>query len=167
MKLKFITPFRKEPGAIASLLNRSYAELLSEKPLHWKPEQANWERYDQEVYSQPDTIGACIFLSRLDSLIIGFGSWDPRQRPHCGLVGHNCILPEFRGKGYGKQQIQEILRRLRRLGIKRAKATTNDDRFFVPAQRMYTACGFREIRRIPWERDPKQMIIEYEKIIGK
>jgi hypothetical protein len=32
---------------------------------------------------------------------------------------------------------------------------------------MYAACGFREVRRIPWDRDPRQRVIEYEKKIGR
>jgi hypothetical protein len=63
-------------------------------------------------------------------------------------------------------QIQEILRRFREMAIKKAKVSTNDLPFFIPAQRMYIACGFREVRRIPWPRDPKQRMIEYEKEIS-
>lgn len=87
--------------------------------------------------------------------------------PAYAIVGHNCILPEFRGKGLGKQQIQEILRRFQTLGIKTARVLTNDHPFFLPAQRMYGAIGFRELRRIPWDRDPNQKMIEYEKEIGQ
>jgi hypothetical protein len=57
--------------------------------LHWKPEQHTWEQYDHEVYRHPETVGACIFLSRLNGIIVGFGSWDPRQTPRYGIVGHN------------------------------------------------------------------------------
>ena len=65
------------------------------------------------------------------------------------------------------QQIQEILRRFRALDVKVAKVSTNDHPYFVRAQRMYIACGFREVRRIPWERNPDQKLIEYEKEIGQ
>ena len=162
MDLEFTSPFDRKPGTIASLLKQAYADLVKSDPLLWKPEQANWELFDREVFGQPESVGACIFLTRLDSRILGFGSWDPRPRPSFGIIGHNCILPEFRGRGFGRQQIQEILRRFREMAIKMAKVSTLDHPFFILAKRMYAACGFREVRRIPWERDPTKRIIEYE-----
>jgi GNAT superfamily N-acetyltransferase len=167
MNLEFTTVLSDKPGTIEKLLNQSYADLLSSDPLFWELEQASWKQYDQEVFSHKETVGKCIFLSRLNGLIVGFGSWDPRLSPRYGLLGHNCILPEFRGKGLGKQQIREILRRFQKIGIQKASVTTNDHPFFVPAQSMYIACGFREIQRIPWNRDSKRMLIEYEKEIGQ
>ncbi len=149
------------------MLKQSYAELLKSDPALWEPEQRNWEQYDDAVFGQPQTCGACIFLTRLDGRVVGFGSWDPRQRPRFGIVGHNCILPEFRGRGLGKQQINEILRRFREKTIETAKVSTGDHPFFVPAQRMYTACGFREVRRIPWDNDSRQRMIEYEKEVAQ
>ena len=108
-------------------------------------------------------MGACLFLTRLDGVLVGFASWDPRQRPRLGIVGHNCILPEFRGRGYGRTQIEEVLRRFKGMGIQTACVTTCDHPFFAPAHRMYQACGFHEVRRIPWDRDPSLMVIECEK----
>jgi GNAT superfamily N-acetyltransferase len=167
MNVEFTTPLDQERGTIVSLLKRSYADVAKSDPSLWETEQMIWERYDHDVFGQPQTVGACIFLTRLDGHIVGFGSWDPRQRPRFGIVGHNCILPEFRGRGLGKQQIQEILRRFRKMAVETARAITSDHFFFVPAQRMYAACGFREVRRIPWDRDPRQRVIEYEKKIGR
>lgn len=166
MKAKFTGMTDLRPGAIAALLRASYVELLK-TDLRWEWEAANWDEYDREVFAHPKTVGACIFLTRLDERIVGFGSWDPRPEPAYAIIGHNCILPEFRGKGLGGQQIQEILRRFRALGIKTAKVSTHDHPLFVPAQHMYIACGFREMRRIPWERNPEQNLIEYEKDVGQ
>ena len=39
-------------------------------------------------------------------------------------IGHNCILPKFRGNGYGKQQIIEILTRLQGKRIKKVVTST-------------------------------------------
>jgi GNAT superfamily N-acetyltransferase len=165
MNAEFTTLTIERPGTIATLLRASYADLLRVDP-RWESELANWDDYDREVFARPKTVGACLFLTRLDKRIVGFGSWDPRQRPAYGIVGHNCILPEFRGRGLGRQQIQEILLRFQRRGIKIAKTSTSDHPFFVPAQRMYSACGFREVRRFPWDRDLCQKLIEYEKEIS-
>ena len=147
---------------IAFMLKHSYANLVESDPEHWGPEVPKWEQFDREVFEHPDTVGSCVFLSWSDDQLVGFGSYDPRQKPALGIVGHNCVLPEFRGRGFGKQQIQEILRRFRAKGISCAKVSTNDYPAFIPAQRMYAACGFQETNRQPWANDASQKVIEYE-----
>jgi len=144
------------------MLKRSYADVLESDPDAWRPEEAKWEQFDREVFNHPDTVGSCVLLSWTNDGLVGFGSYDPRQRPEFGIVGHNCILTAFRGRGFGKQQIREILRRFQAIGIKRAKVSTSDHLFFIPAQRMYTACGFQETGRHSWDVDPSQNVIEYE-----
>ncbi|NIA14643.1 MAG: GNAT family N-acetyltransferase [Nitrospiraceae bacterium] len=148
------------------MLNQSYAELVEAEPELWGAEKDAWSESDRDVFDHPETIGACTFLSWCGADVVGFFSFDPRPRPAYGVIGHNCVLPEFRGQGFGKNQIREIIRRFREMEIKQARVSTNDHPFFVPAQRMYTACGFREIRRVPWGRDPKQNMIHYEMAIG-
>ncbi len=151
----------EKPGAIAQLLRTSYAALLKGDP-RWQQEPARWDEYDREVFAHPETVGACLFLTRVDGYTVGFASWDPRSRPEYGIVGHNCILPEFRGRGLGRRQIEEILQRFRGLEIRTARVMTASHPFFLPAQRMCVACGFREVRRTPWELDPSVSRIDYE-----
>ena len=162
-RLEFATPLGETPGIIAALLKRSYADLVASEPSVWTAQETRWEQYDRDVFEQPMTVGASVFLTRLDGVIVGFASWDPRQRPRLAIVGHNCILPEFRGRGLGREQMQEVLRRFKDMDIQTALVTTCDHPFFAPAQHMYQACGFREIRRISWDCDPGRTVIEYEK----
>ncbi|MEW5826423.1 MAG: GNAT family N-acetyltransferase [Candidatus Bipolaricaulota bacterium] len=150
------------PGTIAALLRASYAGLLRTDP-QWEDEAATWDAYDREVFDSPKTVGACLFLTRLAGRVAGFASWDPRGRPAHGSIGHNCILPELRRRGLGKLEIEEVLRRFQELGVRTAKVSTCDHPFFVPAQRMYLSCGFRETRRGAWERDPSAALIRYER----
>ncbi len=166
MYLRFTSPFEREPGVVAWLLKQSYAELVASDPEHFESELENWEESDRNIFENPHTVGACTFLSWANMDLVGFLCFDPRSRPAYGVIGHNCILPPFRGQGFGKQQINEIIRRFRKAGIKQAKVSTNDHPFFVPAQHMYTACGFREVKRIPWDRDARQNMIHYEMDIG-
>ena len=163
MSLVFTALAGQQPGSIARLLKQSYAGLVSSDPVLWEPEARAWEQYDQEVFQHPDTVGACLFFSRHNDAVVGFASWDPRQAPRQGIMGHNCILPECRGQGFGKRQLEEVVRRFVSLGIQTARATSNDHPFFAPARRMYLACGFGEVGRVPWGRDPDLMLIEYEK----
>jgi len=151
----------QKPGIVESLLEQSYAELLASDAKLWEPERVNWKQYDLDVFNEPETIGASIFFSRMNGRLVGFASWDPRQWPRKGIIGHNCVLPEFRGRGFGKEQIREILRQFSEMGFEKAMVLTCDHPFFVPAQRMYEACGFSEIRRWPWERAPGLILIEY------
>ncbi len=163
MNIAFTSPLEQEPGIIADLLKSSYAELVSAAPQYWRQEVANWEEFDKDVLRYPNSVGACVFLTWADDLVIGLGSYDNRPMPDYGIIGHNCILPAFRGKGLGRLQILEILRRFEKMEILMAKVSTNEHPFFIPAQKMYIACGFREVRRVTWDRNPELHLIEYEK----
>ena len=160
--LEFVGVLGQKPGIVESLLDQSYAGLLKSDAALWEPERANWKQFDHDVFNEPETVGACIFFARMDDRLVGFASWDPRQWPRLGIIGHNCVLPEFRGRGIGKQQVREILRRFSEKMFARALVATCDHPFFVPARSMYAACGFSEARRRPWERAPRLSLIEYE-----
>ncbi|MGD9124835.1 MAG: GNAT family N-acetyltransferase, partial [Desulfarculaceae bacterium] len=113
MELSFTSAFEQERGIIARLLNQSYAGLVQAEPELWEPEKKNWEKFDQEVFENPQTVGACTFLSWCGQDLVGLFSFDPRLRPTYGVIGHNCILPEHRNQGFGKQQIGEVLAHFR------------------------------------------------------
>jgi len=147
---------------VYSLLARSYEEFISANPAFREQWLGDWTRYDEEVFSNPDTVGAAGFVTVVSGTPIGFGSYDPRQGPEWGIVGHNCILPEWRNKGYGRRQVGRILDIFRERGFKKAMVSTCDHPFFVPAQRMYLACGFVETGRRLNEQTPEHRIIEYE-----
>ena len=166
MILRFTSTLDQKPGTIADLLKLSYARLISTEPGVWKQEEENWEQFDRDVFECPATIGTCVFLSWWGDQLVGLGSYDPRQRPELGIIGHNCVLPGFRGKGFGKQQIIKILSLFKALGIGKSKVSTLEHPFFIPAQQMYLSCGFQETKRIPWDCSPGTKEIEYEKKIG-
>jgi len=166
VRLKFSPPQVLEPGTIASILRCCYARLVSSDPELWNPEILEWKQFDKDIYENPETVGDSTFLSWWGKRLVGFGSFDPRQMPDVGIIGHNCILPEFQGRGFGKQQISEILRRFRTVGIANAKVVTLDHPFFAPARAMYIACGFQEERRYPWGTNLQYGFIEYKKSLG-
>jgi len=158
--LKFKSVAGYKPGIILSLLSRSYANL-------WNDDlKKKFTQFDQEVFENPDTVGACAFIACLDNEVIGFASYDPRQGPEVAIIGHNCILPKFQGRGYGKQQVFEILRRLKTKGFKKAIASTGEHPFFKPAQMMYQTCGFRETKRYNDGGDPRYGSIGYEIVLS-
>lgn len=160
-KVEFEPIDQHQRGVLCALLVRSYSELLIADAEHWEPCREEWSQFDAQVFGNPDTIGRCVFVTSVDGEVVGFGSYDPRQKPEVGIVGHNCVIPECRGRGIGKLQIGEILRRFRDMGIRRAVVQTGEQPFFAPARRMYEACGFVETRRLPGGPDPRYGLIEY------
>jgi GNAT superfamily N-acetyltransferase len=160
--IRFTAIVEHERGTILALLCKSYEELVSSEGECWEGEREKWEEFDGAAFENPETVGACVFVTCLDGEAIGFGSWDPRGGPEPALIGHNCVLPEFRGRGYGKRQIEEIVGRLKAKGFKKAAATTGEHAFFEPARRMYEACGFREVGRSAGGSDPRYGTIRYE-----
>jgi len=151
-----------ERGTILKLLQESYKDLPQINESLIREWENDWERFGDNVFDHPDTIGASGFITYQGESIIGFASWDPRQHP-TAIIGHNCILPAFRRNGHGRQQIEEMLRRLEALGFTKARVTTGDHPGFIAAQKMYLACGFHEIRRFSDKTDTSWRMVEFEK----
>jgi len=158
LQFKPITEF--EPGIIFEILSKSYEELTKLGPEFYKLRK-KWKNDDKSAFENLDTIGKCYFITCLNNIAIGMSSYDPRQDP-IGIVGDNCILPEFRGHGYGKLQLEEILRRFKERGFTRAKVSTGEHPFFRSAQHNYLSVGFHETRRFKKKPESKFMDIEYE-----
>jgi GNAT superfamily N-acetyltransferase len=150
------------PGALAEIIGRSYASLLERWPERWGGERRKWEDLDRQAFARPQTVGRCVFVTRVGSETLGLGSYDPRPGPLYGIVGQNCVLPKFRGRGIGTRQVREILRRLGAEGIRSARVTTSEHPFFDSARRMYERAGFVETRRFPGGPDPLFRLIELE-----
>jgi len=154
--LKFEPITKYEEGTVFSLLSQSLAAIWNDK-LEKKIRQ-----FDKEVFENPDTVGACTFISTLNGKAVGMASYDPRQVPELGIIGFNCILPKFQTRGLGKAQIEQILRRLKTAGFKKASVRTGGHPFFIRAQNMYLACGFKESRRYSTGDQPGYGTIDYE-----
>jgi GNAT superfamily N-acetyltransferase len=146
-----------QPGAVYAILAQCYADILDVTL------RSSLRQFDHEIFASPDTVGACAFISSIDDTIIGFFSYDPRQGPGIGLVGHNGVLPPFQRQGFGTQQIFEILRLFTVRRFARACVSTSEHPFFAPARRMYEKCGFRQCGTTPGDRWGPYAIVHYEK----
>lgn len=152
--IKFIPLNQFKQGLLFDLLSKSYSDFpYKDKYLN------DWKKYDKEAFSNPK-IGECIFITCLDDKPIGFASYDPRQGPERAIIGHNCILPEYWGRGYGKKQIEELIRLFKRQYFKKALVKTADHSFFLNAKKLYLSCGFKEIKRFTDDRQGFP-VIEY------
>jgi GNAT superfamily N-acetyltransferase len=153
-KFEPVTKYKR--GVIFSLLQQSFAGLWNDD-LEKKTRQ-----YDQDIFDNPDTVGACVFITCLNSNAIGMASWDPRQGPEMAILGYNCILPEYQGKGFGTSQIKEVLGQLKTAGFKKAIVTTGQHPFFAAAVKMYLACGFKEQTRYNKGKESRYGSVDYE-----
>lgn len=145
--IEFKSAIEFERGTIYNLLCEGYAALLEVKPGFVDEYKMSWKKADDDIFDCPDTIGRCILISTINEEPIGLVSWDPRKVPDEGMVGQNCILPSWRGKGYGKQQIRKVMEIFKSQGTRVIKVITDNHPFFIPARKTYLSCGFRETGR--------------------
>lgn len=151
-----------KPGDLSKIIRESYSQLVENDPRYWKHEEVNWDYFDKQAFAVSE-IGMCLFVTCLDEQPVGLAAWDPRNFPEYGTIGQNCILPEFRGKGLGTIQIQEVLRIFRENNARKAKVTTSEHPFFETAQKMYKSLGFNEVKRYVGGPDPNFLIVEFER----
>ncbi len=136
-----------KPGLIEQLLKTCYKGLIDYFPEEKQRLFCQWEKEDSEAFNNLETIGRHVKFSCLDNNAIGYFSWDDRQYP-LGIIGQNCILPNFQGQGYGKEQIELIIEIFQDKNFKEVKAITGDHDFFMPAQKIYISCGFKVQKRL-------------------
>lgn len=125
------------PGTIAALLKDAYRF----DPRYERDFYAAWEDSDRFFDTHPQIARQCGFVTVLEQKPIGFLCWDNRKMPELVELGHNCIISEFQGRGYGKAQLLEGINRLQRLHVKKITVITN--RQLIAAQKNYENVGFR------------------------
>ena len=123
--LTFRSAAEYQPGSVYAILAECYTEILDGTL------QDNLRQFDREVFTAPDTVGACALISSANDVTVGFLSYDPRQGPEMGIVGHNGVLPAFQRKGYGTQQILEIIHRFTSRRFACARVSTSEHPFFA------------------------------------
>lgn len=159
--LRFSALDEAKPGVLDALLRDAYGQLLATGEAVWQDESVRWAEFDREAFARPE-VARCVFLSWCGAAVVGFGSFDPRETPRRGIVGHHCVRPAYRGRGFGDAQLREIIRRLRARGAERLAVNTLDLPFFAPARRLYAHAGFDEVSRRPWSVAPDVMELELE-----
>ena len=124
--------------------------------------QDELHRIEHDVYRRTLRDGGA-FVTYLGDTPIGYGSPHLTESPRLGFVGFNCILPEFRCRGYGRMQLDEIVRRLEACGVERIEATTSLHPFFLPARRMYVAYSFKESGTHPTGDGARHQLMDYSR----
>ena len=124
------------PGTLSALLQDGY----SFEPRFEQDWLDQWKEFDDFFYDNPHIAESCGFMTVLGGTPIGFVSWNPTNLPVSVEIGHNCIATEYKGNGYGRQQMQEAVRRIRMRNPEKILVTTNE--ILVPAQHSYEGAGF-------------------------
>lgn len=137
--------------------------LLSECYEGWEKRSAyleQWRAVDEELFDRPESVGACSRFTFLGGTVVGFASWDLRRFPEAA-IGHNCVRPDVRRRGIGQAQLRNVLQILWSRSFREATATTGACEFFVPARRMYEACGFEAASGVCASGPGPMEVIEY------
>lgn len=142
---KKINAFR--PGDIQRLLKESYQDLIAYFPFEKDNFYNQWEKEDNDAFKNIDTIGQNLLFTCVNDLPVGYFSWDIRNGP-LGVIGQNCILPDYQNRGYGTKQIEQIISIFREYNFTEISVTTGGHMFFRPAQTMYGKCGFQLRERV-------------------
>lgn len=108
---------------------------------------SDWLEFDNFFFDNLNIADKYGFVTTLHDEAIGFVSWDPRNMPEYVEIGYNCIATKYKGKGYGKLQLQEAVNRIIQSDLKKIIVTTNEK--LVAAQRMYENVGFVVTQRRP------------------
>lgn len=126
-----------------------YKQLLDSYSFdkRWKEHfEKDWIEYDDFFYNNLIFTNHCGFVMVLDGKPIGHISWDPRHLPDYVEIGHNCILTQYKGNGYGHLLLEEAIKRIRKYeNISKIIVTTNEK--LIPAQHNYESVGFQLKRK--------------------
>jgi len=100
----------------------------------------NFRKNDNFFFDNLDIADRCGFITTLKDDVIGFICWDPRNMPEYAIIGDNCIISKYKGRGYGKLQLREAINRITQDFAKKIFVST--DSILTPAQKMYESVGF-------------------------
>ncbi|WP_339318911.1 GNAT family N-acetyltransferase [Paenibacillus sp. FSL R10-2734] len=132
--------FKKVSSFNRGILLELLSDAYSYDPRYERGSISDWQACDNFFFENIQIADKCAFITTLNDEPIGFVVWDPRNMPKYAEIGHNCIASRYKGKGYGKIQLQEAVNRIIQHDVKKIIVTTNDD--LNPAQRMYESVGF-------------------------
>jgi GNAT superfamily N-acetyltransferase len=139
------------PHLIKPLLLQSYHDI----PVT-KEDIEGFSTIDEQVAEHPEWIGKYVFFTLADGNPVGFVSFDPRKKP-VAEIGHNCIIPAYRGRGLGTKQMKQAIEEIKKQGFTKVTVSTGASKYFLPAVAMYKSCGFGESSF--FEKEGKQMVL--------
>ena len=109
---------------------------------------SDFDRLISEVSSR-----GVFYLVEFEGVIIGMGALD-QIREKTGAIKRMYIRPSYRGKGYGKALLQQLLQKAREFGY--YSVYLDSGRFMTTAHKLYRSFGFIECNEYPETEIPPQ-----------
>ena len=132
--------FRKFTDFHRGIMYEILWDAYSFDPRYAECWDGNWKESDAFFFDHPDIADKYGFVTCCRGEPIGFICWDPRNRPEYVEIGHNGIRTAFKGRGFGKAQLSEAVRRIREYeGLREIRVCTNS-RLIAPKN--YESVGF-------------------------
>jgi len=94
------------------------------------------------------------YLVELEDAIIGMGALH-QIRENIGEIKRMYIRPAYRGKGYGKALLQQLLQKAKEFGFH--SVYLDSGRFMTSAHKLYRSFGFIECKEYPETEIPPQL----------
>ena len=122
LHLKYRDICEPDRGVLSEILTRSYQPLKDLDEFPWIPGDSMWQSYDDYIFDNLGKTDECVFLTEMDSRIVGFASFT--HEGNTATIGRNSVLQEEGGKGIGTSQVSEVIRRCTALGIRTIDVVT-------------------------------------------
>lgn len=121
LEFKKISDFPK--GILYEQLCDAYSFDNEYQSYYWD----SWMEYETFMYSDLENItNKCGFVTVLDGIPIGHITWDLKHKPLYAKIKQFCIISQFKGKGYGHEQLLEAIHRIKETGVEKIIGTTNE-----------------------------------------
>lgn len=111
------------------ILGNELYESIYDKPLELKMKHILQEVLEDRT-----------FVAEFDGVICGFASY--RIDGTTGVVGHNAVMPEYKGHGIAGQLYERVFEQFRAHGCTIATVHTGLDDGHAPARKAYAKMGF-------------------------
>ncbi len=137
-----IRPIAQNDNAGIALIIRS---VLSEFKAN-KPGTVYFDPTTDELYQLFSKPGSCYWILEMDGKMMGGSGIYPTEGlpDGCCEVVKLYLMPEARGKGYGKQLIQQCFESARQLGYRQVYLETMPE--LKMAVGLYEQCGFEYLQ---------------------
>ena len=89
-----------------------------------------------------DGSGHQVLVETIGDEIVGFVSFTIDAAKRSGEIGLNAVHPDHAGRGIGTEMYDDVLARMKELGVAVATVGTGGDPSHAPARRAYEKAGF-------------------------
>lgn len=147
--LTFRVPDEKDAGIIFHMLSRAWAPM---KGLADNPVPETWDddfkELERQLLKQP-IVRNNFRISEHNGVPVGVFQYNLVYGDNAALLGYHCIMSEYRGRDFGKEQLLECARLVFANKVDALDVLSYTHPYFAPALTMYQEAGFKEIAREP------------------